>query len=53
MSARAQCGIRLGLRAFYEIRPVIDPVAPFEEADRAMRDFKAEKHFGKIVLSIA
>lgn len=39
--------------AFHKIRPVIDHVAPFEETDRAMREFKAAKHFGKIVLSIA
>ena len=39
--------------AFHKIRPAIDHIAPFEETDRAMRDFKAEKHFGKIVLSIA
>jgi len=39
--------------AFHKIRPVIDHVAPFEQADQALREFKTAKHFGKIVLSIA
>jgi NADPH:quinone reductase-like Zn-dependent oxidoreductase len=36
-----------------KIKPVIDHVRPFEKADEALHAFKAQNHFGKIVLSIA
>ena len=39
--------------AFHKIQPVIDHVAPIANADAALREFKAAKHFGKVVLSIA
>ena len=39
--------------AFHKIRPVIDHVVQIENADAALREFKAAKHFGKVVLSIA
>ena len=39
--------------AYHKIRPVIDHVAPFKDAAGALREFKAAKHFGKIVLTIA
>ncbi len=33
------------------IRPVIDKVFPFKEADAAFRYFKSRAHFGKVVIS--
>jgi NADPH:quinone reductase-like Zn-dependent oxidoreductase len=39
--------------SFHKIRPVIDRVEPFEVANNALQGFKAQKHFGKIVISIA
>jgi len=39
--------------ALHKLRPVIDHVRPFEKADEALRAFKMQNHFGKIVLSIA
>jgi NADPH:quinone reductase-like Zn-dependent oxidoreductase len=38
---------------FHKIRPVIDHVAPFEAAKSELLRLKAQKHFGKIVPSIA
>jgi NADPH:quinone reductase-like Zn-dependent oxidoreductase len=37
----------------HKIKPVIDHARPFAKADEALRAFKAQNHFGKIVLSIA
>jgi NADPH:quinone reductase-like Zn-dependent oxidoreductase len=37
----------------HRIKPVIDHIRPFEKAGEAMQAFKAQNHFGKIVLSIA
>jgi NADPH:quinone reductase-like Zn-dependent oxidoreductase len=37
----------------HKIKPVIDHVRPFESANEALHAFKAQNHFGKIVLSIA
>jgi NADPH:quinone reductase-like Zn-dependent oxidoreductase len=39
--------------ALHRIRPVIDHVRPFENTVEALHAFKAQNHFGKIVLSIA
>ena len=37
----------------HRIRPVIDHVRPFDDTVEALHAFKAQNHFGKIVLSIA
>jgi NADPH:quinone reductase-like Zn-dependent oxidoreductase len=37
----------------HRIRPVIDHVRPFENTIEALHAFRAQNHFGKIVLSIA
>jgi len=37
----------------HRIRPVIDHVRPFDATVEALHAFKAQNHFGKIVLSIA
>jgi NADPH:quinone reductase-like Zn-dependent oxidoreductase len=39
--------------AFHKINPVIDHAVPFEFAKNALVEFKAQKHFGKVVVSIA
>jgi NADPH:quinone reductase-like Zn-dependent oxidoreductase len=52
-------GSRAGFEAmnraigFHKIRPVIDHVSPFESAKDELSALKAQKHFGKVVISIA
>ncbi|KAI2641027.1 hypothetical protein GGS21DRAFT_537536 [Xylaria nigripes] len=42
----------LGLYQSKQIRPVIDRVFPFDEADRALKFLIGGSHFGKVVVSI-
>ena len=43
----------LGFYEEKEIRPVVDKMFAFEEADQALRYLFSGKHFGKVVVSVA